>query len=156
MQLPVIALAALLLAGCATSAAWEDLARQQMAAGQCNAARATVYANQADPGAQAGEIGAVFAECDRNMAEAVRFWTISARYGNGFAQQTLAKLGKPVPAPDLQQAQGPGAVESFMQGYNQGRTRQPHIGSPSGSATCDARQTSMGTGMNQRYEIRCR
>ena len=146
----------LLTAACATAPAWDGQARALMAAGKCEDARRLVANNEPDPSMKFGFIGASFADCDRNMSEAVRYWTLSARYGNTWAQETLAKLGKPVPPADLQQARQPTAAESFMKGYSQGGSRLPDTSSSGGIKTCDTRRTTMGSGPNQSFDVTCR
>jgi hypothetical protein len=146
-----------LVAGCATTPGWNAQAKQLVATHQCEAARSVVRANESDLGTQAGYIGAIYADCDHVMPSAYKFWTLSARYGNAWAQQTLARLGQPVPSADLRQARSPSAAESFMRGYNQGGSRFPDTGSvSSGAVHCDTRQTTMGQGMNKGYDVTCR
>lgn len=86
------------LVGCAS---YTDQVRQLSRGGQCERARQIINANEHDPGQQAAMVGAIYADCDKNMSEAVRYWTLGARYGNAWAQQTLAQQRQPIPAPDL-------------------------------------------------------
>ncbi len=143
----------LTLAACASAGGWQSEARSLMARGQCQAARNLAAANEPDLMHQTGLFGAIYADCDRNMTEAAKYFHLSARFGNQEAQRTLIQLGLPVPAPDLAQRRqaGGSALYTFVQGY----TSEPNL-TPSGSATCTARQTSMGRGMNQTFQINCR
>jgi hypothetical protein len=127
----VVAGLALAVAGCATSRPWAAQAKQLMASGQCQAARNVVYANEQDPGMRAGLIGSTYSDCDRNMAEAVKQWTLSARYGNAYAQKTLAQMNQPVPSPDLARSASRGPGSALMDGYNAaGRAPSPSVDLP--------------------------
>lgn len=86
-------LAVITLSGCATAPAWIPQARQLISTGRCNDARTMVYANEKSPGRQAALIGGVFADCDRDMPNAYRNWTLAARYGHQGSRQVLAEQG---------------------------------------------------------------
>lgn len=143
------------LAGCATASGWQPEAKRLMAQGQCQAARNLAAANEPDLMHQTGLFGAIYADCDRNMTEAAKYFHLSARFGNQEAQRTLIQLGLPVPPADLAQRRqaGNGVLYNIVQG---GYAAPDTSFAPSGSATCSARQTSMGAGMNRQYQITCR
>ena len=157
MRLIGSALVVMLIAGCA--APWHRHAQQLVLTGQCQAARRAIEANENDPGMKAGWIAATFADCDKNMPEAIRWFTLSARYGNPVAQQSLAQLRQPVPPADLARGvpRQESAAEAFLRGYNSTSSPVSPSSVGPGSVTCDAQRSTMGPStMNQTYQINCR
>lgn len=146
-----ILIPALALAGCAATPQWQGTARQFIAQGNCQAARDTVQANAADPGERAAFLGAVLADCDRNMAAAYSSFTLAARYGHPGAQRFLAEAGRPIPSPDLARAPGIGAGEAaliLLDGYYQGRAdAAPAYYPPAPAAAPVYRCTTRRSGM---------
>lgn len=101
---------AILLTGCMAAAVQSTLAKASQASkeGRCEDARE--YATRAfptDPGMRATAVGAIYADCDRAMPEAVRYWQLGARYGDSSAREYLARVGAPIPQPDLAEAPPP-------------------------------------------------
>jgi hypothetical protein len=114
MKAFIVLVALGILTGCGTP--WLNRADQQAKAGQCNAARDTVRSGGGSPDMQAAALASIAADCDRDMPQAYRLLNLSARYGNPWAQQQLAKEGQPVPPADLRQAP-PDYVGAFLRGY---------------------------------------
>ena len=126
--------ATLLLAGCATDLedahAVEAMARR----GQCDSADTYASRNISDLGLMAYEHAFVANVCRRNPTKMLGYLTLGARYGNADAQASLTRMGKPVPAADLQYAQRQAEdrraatllmlLNAGMSGYNQGRDRE--------------------------------
>lgn len=51
---------------------------------------------------------------DDPARDAIYWYTLSARYGNQYAKQNLARLGAPIPSPDLAPAPpSPAAMEAY-------------------------------------------
>lgn len=95
----VISLCAMLV-GCGTPAYMTRIQTLNNS-GQCAAAESEVNANEHEPGRRAMWLGGIAHDCRRDEQAAIRYFTLSARYGNSFAQEQLAKLNQPVPPADL-------------------------------------------------------
>lgn len=145
----------LCVSAAACASPWQPEAKRLMASGQCQAARNLAAANEPDLMHQTGLFGAIYADCDRNMTQAAKYFHLSARFGNAEAQRALIQLGLPVPPMDLAQRRqaGNGALYNIVMG---GYAAPDTSFTPSGSSTCNARQTSMGRGMTPQYQISCR
>lgn len=102
MRLAVLLLS-VALAGCATNHVNTGL--EALNRGDLNTAEAHFNAGvqQGDPAAY-NNLGVV-AERRGHMEAAVTYYTLAARYAVPIAIQNLARLGKPIPAPDLANAQ---------------------------------------------------
>lgn len=103
-------LCTLLVASCAAPT-WATRAKDFADRGQCDAARRSVTSGTQDLESRAAFFGGIYADCDRNRTEAVRWFTLAARYGNEPSRNALVKLGVPIPSPDLREAsQGAGVT----------------------------------------------
>jgi len=90
----------LVLAACATSYTNQGVAA--MNSGDCAKAEPLLkqaYAN--GEGHSINNMGVFYENCERDVAKAIQFYTLSARGGNEYAQRNLARLGAPVPPADL-------------------------------------------------------
>lgn len=161
MNLIPISLLCIALAGCA--APYAPQAKQLMSQGNCNGARQIILANESDPSDREGLIGATYADCDKNMPEAFKHWTIAARYGNQLARDTLARFNRPIPSPDLAQGQSNysspalGVLNSTIEGRTAARSQALSNPWPSPpTINCVSRDTSMGQGMNGAVFTTCR
>lgn len=127
-----------LLSGCVTTN-WHPELRQAVSQGNCAAARDIVSRNVSDPGEVAALHGSVFADCDRNMAEAYRYLTVAARYGHQGAREVLMKQGRQIPSPDLAPAPQPIVVQQSSDPFIM------PLPANRGPVKCDSRQTIRGS-----------
>ncbi len=121
----------------------------------------SIAARQGD-GAAWNDLGVLYTKQGRQQL-AVEAFIMGARYGDPTARRNLAARNLAIPAADLAARRTDALAEglnAFTQGYTGTRpSQEPNVRlEPSGpsSATCDARQTSMGRGMNQTFQINCR
>lgn len=92
--------AALLLVGCASDGRQAKMVEAEAAQGRC--AQADALADRAaDAGLRSYEHYYVAAVCRKNGDGGLGYLNLSARFGNSAAQSELARLGRPVPTPDL-------------------------------------------------------
>lgn len=134
------------LAGCAP--AHMTRAIEYSNSGNCNAAFREVINNESDPGLKAGLIGAIFIECKNDRATAIKYFTLSARYGIEGGRNGLMRLGAPVPYADLQSASSSSLdlLNAAVSGWNAGTAA-----SRNNTVNCTSRRTPYGN-----VETECR
>ena len=88
------------LAACGTPA-YVAQTDQYVRQGNCDAALQTVENSGETPGRKSYMIAGVYANCQRNQAKAIEWATLSARYDIQAARDYLARVGAPIPSPDL-------------------------------------------------------
>jgi len=110
-------LMAFMILGCSTSGskAWltEDWKKHGQN-GNCSEALNDIEKNGAsiDPGQKAALIGVTYLECKKDRATAIKYLTLSARYGNAWSQEHLIALGASVPSADLAKSNYSGSSSS--------------------------------------------
>ena len=147
---------AALLAGCAST--YNDGTRAGQAGNYALAEQLFIKAIQEGDNVASSwnNLGVVYMNTNRTEL-AIRCYTMGARYGNAVSQTNLVSLNRPVPTPDLVNAQqGRTGTESVLQilnagvqGYNQGRTAAaappPIYRAPEPQKfKCESRQTATG------------
>jgi len=90
-----------LLVGCGGPPSYAARVDKLSSSGQCDAAESEVTKHEYNLGRRAALIGGIAADCRRDKEAFIRYLTLSARYGEPFAQQELTRMGLPVPSADL-------------------------------------------------------
>lgn len=90
------------ISGCDTTN-YGRVAMDLGSAGKCDDAETVVrqHISSDDPGRAALLLGVIAVQCHKNDDLGIRYWKLSARYGNPDAQDALLRIGQPVPAADL-------------------------------------------------------
>lgn len=88
--------------GCGTPA-YVDQASYYAKQGDCQSALRTIEGSGEWAGRRHYMVAGIYANCYRNQAQAVQWATLSARYDVQAARDYLARVGAPIPRPDLYQ-----------------------------------------------------
>lgn len=133
------------LAGCG-SPAYINQASAYLKQGDCASALRTVENSGEWAGRRYYRVASIYSDCYHDQAKTIQWATLSARYDDQQARDYLARVGAPIPRPDLYQngrdSAAADAIVAFGNGFSEATKRPVSCTSkamPSGTVWTDCK-----------------